>query len=1109
MAQLVLAVAGAAIGYGITATAAGASYGWMAGTILGAAFAPDQNITGPRLEDLTVSSSAYGAAIPYLQGTMRISGQLIWASEKREIVTVTEVGGKGGSTTQTTYTYEADLHFLLTDVEIHDVTRIWSNGKLIYNKTDGAVNTSVDASDNTSTWSRVTVYTGAADQMPDPDGHPDAPAYRGRGSIFFKSYGLGNSGFLPNLTFEVLTQGASSGSMWTVSSFGIKGFGAKAGGTVKFIPPPVGYYFEFAMVYNPVTNNFWVAGYYEDTSPFQILVWEVNKDTGAVISTVDLGTNPIYNIPAWMCISPDGGTVYFLITDYPFVVAINTVTKAWSDFAPIPPVTPGDDPFFWKMYLNHAGTRLVVPFGDWYTGNSMHIYDTATGTLLNTVFITTASNDAGQGRFTSDDRFLFFGCNSLWRIDMVTYAVTEAWVGNSSLERTASDLIFSVDGLKAYLGMVYDNKVIEFNVTTVASPPSVTLTEVATYVNPTVPSYMQFMEMATDGINIFIVDADYGNYYRFDTQTKLFTIISKDKEFCIPSQPIAFPEGLSAPADPTLREVVEDLCQRAGLTPTQYDASDLDSLGKKVHGLVSGQLTSVRVLLEQLGTAYFFDCHLSDKLYFRHRGQAAAATIPYTEMSASDGQNDSHDPMPLTQVDELEIPSKFALTYTCSERDYQTDTQYSDRLVRTQDNTKAVQLPLSFTASEAKAIADTLLLNQVLAALQVTISLPRKYYAYEPDDVLRLVDRDGLNYDMRMVSRKETDGVLTFKGVKEDASVLVQAGAVSAIVDGTQTTVLAPDTTLLRVLNSLPSVLDVYADQIGEYVAVGSDVTDWNGCTLFEDNSVSPKQLARFTQRTVMGQSQTTLENWTKGDVMDQINTVDIVLTAADSLSSVTRADLLKDPTLNLAVLRYEVLQFQTAELIAPQTYRLSNLLRYRNNSEFAIGYPAIYYSLFTLLQTNGGVQFIPETLASLGLTKTWVAVSANQKYSDGTFVDADTYSFHLRCLAPVHLHKDVSETDGAITIQWLRCTRLETRFVGPLIPVAPLGEASESYVIEIFTDAGYATIKRTLTASTNSAPYTAAQQITDFGALQQFLYVKIYQVSATVGKGQPAKAKI
>jgi hypothetical protein len=38
---------------------------------------------------------------------------------------------------------------------------------------------------------------------------------------------------------------------------------------------------------------------------------------------------------------------------------------------------------------------------------------------------------------------------------------------------------------------------------------------------------------------------------------------------------------------------------------------------------------------------------------------------------------------------------------------------------------------------------------------------------------------------------------------------------------------------------------------------------------------------------------------------------------------------------------------------------------------------------------------------------------------------------------------------------------------------------------------------------------YTAAQQIADFGALQTVLYVKVYQVSATVGRGWSAQAKI
>lgn len=1132
MSQLIVSAAGAAVGFAIGGPT-GAMWGWMAGNAVGMAFAPDQNISGPRLEDLTVSSSAYGSPIPYLQGTMRMSGQLIWASEKREIATTTEQGGKGGGgVSQTTYTYEVDLHFLLTEVEIYDVTRIWANGKLIYNKSDSASGGSVDASDNTNAWRRMTVYTGSADQMPDPDGHPNAPAYRGRGSIFFKSYGLGMSGALPNLTFEVCTSGTASGSVWLTSSFGVRGISASNGGSLAYLTPddpatetveePVTY-FEFAAVYHPVNDSFWVAAYTESPpdenghrTVIEFSVFEKHRVTGATLSRISLGLQDTYNVPGWMCISPDCSKVYYLIVDHPYVFEIDTVAKTASPaFFMIP---QGDSyTFFWKMYLNHAGTRLVVPvqYIDPFDNNitRLYVFDTATHALLADVLITVDSvDDAAQGRFSADDHWLFFGVESLWRIDMssFTYTVTEAWVGDLNTFNEASDLLFTPDGTKAYLGMQYDNRILEFDVTNVQTPqPDLTLTYVTQYTCPVEAAYMQFMSWDTNNEFIYIVDSDRGNVFRWNPTTNIWNTLRGDGSACIASNPIALSVGLTSATAPSLRQVVEDLCMRAGLSPDQYDASDLDSRGKVVNGMMSGQVTSVRALLEQLATAYFFDCHLGDKLYFRHRGQSVVTTVPYTDMSASDTRDGDHDPMPLTQVDELEIPAKLAVTYICPQRDYQTDTQYADRLVRTQDNTTTLQLPLSFSPNEAKAIADTLLLNKVLSSLQVTFSLPRKYYAYEPNDVLRLLDRDGSSFDMRMVSRKETDGILTFTGVKEDASVLVQSGEVATVTDGSQVTVLPPAKTELRVLSALPTVLDPFADRIGVYVAVGSDATDWTGCTVYVDNGSAPSVVGQFSARAVMGKSLTALADWTGGSVMDQRSTVDVELTAADTLSSVTREALLKDPTLNLAVLRYEVIQFQTAELIGLKTYRLRNLLRYRNGSEFAIDNPAFSGSEFTLLQTNGGTQFLPQSLSSLGTLQNWVAVSADQKYTDGTRASFSNYGLYLRPLPPVHLHKEVAQTDGAITIQWLRRTRVETRFVGPLVPSAPLAENAETYEVEIYADLTYLTVKRTLTVTTNSVLYTAAQQIADFGALQTVLYVKVYQVSATVGRGWSAQAKI
>ncbi|MBL4542712.1 MAG: hypothetical protein JKP97_13055, partial [Rhodobacteraceae bacterium] len=67
-----------------------------------------------------------------------------------------------------------------------------------------------------------------------------------------------------------------------------------------------------------------------------------------------------------------------------------------------------------------------------------------------------------------------------------------------------------------------------------------------------------------------------------------------------------------------------------------------------------------------------------------------------------------------------------------------------------------------------------------------------------------------------------------------------------------------------------------------------------------------------------------------------------------------------------------------------------------------------------------------------------------------------------------------------------------------------PLGEELEAYEVEILDGA---TVKRVLSTTTTSALYTAAQQSADWGALLatgDTLDIRIYQLSALVGRGAP-----
>jgi hypothetical protein len=73
---ILVAAGGAALG---TALGVGPSAGWLVGAAVGNLLFPasgqDSRVEGPRLGDLTVTSSAYGAPVAIAYGTIRLARQ--------------------------------------------------------------------------------------------------------------------------------------------------------------------------------------------------------------------------------------------------------------------------------------------------------------------------------------------------------------------------------------------------------------------------------------------------------------------------------------------------------------------------------------------------------------------------------------------------------------------------------------------------------------------------------------------------------------------------------------------------------------------------------------------------------------------------------------------------------------------------------------------------------------------------------------------------------------------------------------------------------------------------------------------------------------------------
>lgn len=181
-------------------------------------------------------------------------------------------------------------------------------------------------------------------------------------------------------------------------------------------------------------------------------------------------------------------------------------------------------------------------------------------------------------------------------------------------------------------------------------------------------------------------------------------------------------------------------------------------------------------------------------------------------------------------------------------------------------------------------------------------------------------------------------------------------------------------------------------------------------------------------------------------------------------------------------------------DYFVPGQFELSDLLRGRRGTEHAVG----------LHTTDDVAVFIPaESTESLdygqadwNLERQYAAASIGQTAEDVMFIDFTATGERLKPRSPVQI---TGERDGSnnLTLEWIRRTRL---FAPPMgYGDAPLGEASESYEVDIIVGGN---VVRTITATTPTAAYSAANQTTDGITPGNPVTGNVYQISATYGRG-------
>lgn len=538
-------------------------------------------------------------------------------------------------------------------------------------------------------------------------------------------------------------------------------------------------------------------------------------------------------------------------------------------------------------------------------------------------------------------------------------------------------------------------------------------------------------------------------------------------------------------------DVLQDLCERAGLASGEVDVSDVAS---EVHGVRLMPGTAAGHIENLIGGLGLQSVGTGTQLAFRPIEQTVAAEIDAAELAAGDGER-----FPIRRVREDQLPRSVAVNHFDPERDYQAGTQIQQRQAARTVQALTLDSPLALSAAQAFAAADSILYRTWTARTQYgPFMLKRKYLFLEPGDVVG-VTVDGRRHEVRLRSVSiGANGAIQCEGEAYDAAVLTGAtGGNSGSFAGQA----LPDygTTTLRLLD-VPALTDAEAGQVGYRLAATGSGASWRSGVLevSVDGGTSWVQASALPGYTVLGFAGATPLPAPPAHIgaanIDTTSTVQVTLVKG-TLASVSDELLLAGA--NRCMVGDELLQFGTATLVSGTTYTLSRLLRGRRGTEGAMAGHAADEP-FTLLS---GAPFVPAAVADLGAARLYRITPTGGDASSS--ISFTLTGASARPFSPVAV---AGSRDGGLnlTITWTRRSRIGTEL--PDSGDIPLDEPSEAYQVDIMNGS---TVVRTISSSTPTATYTAAQQATDFGSTQPAVTVRVYQIGQLVGRGTPAEATV
>lgn len=854
MARVALSIAGAAVGSLVGMPGLGATVGGALGGYLDQ---PSERITqeGPRIDDLHVQISSYGAAIPRVWGTMRLSGNMIWAAPIDETITNDEVSeGKGGPTVvQVKYSYYGTFAIGICVGTIDRLLRIWADSKLIYSVVP--TNEQIVSMPGMN----FRLYKGTETQEPDSwiehyEGAGNVPGHRGMCYIVICCFPLEKFGNrVPNFSFDVTTQGVDDTSFTALSDIKVDP-SAETEDHIVFAPDGVNFIVSHEGNWarmDTLSNALRQSAVYVDGGGDPEIP-ALLSESPTVTTNFDIDERNIIHAAKGHYIG--GGGTKLCQLDGITLALIKEAASTTSVFAcylrvfqnPTYPFLMYFSPHYGDvslqyLYIVHRDNHNIV--NTWRSHDHKWCgitLDHDTGTIF---WIRTHefASPTAPTKYTLGRRTLKAdgsGSFAEWGEGQVSISITADCPD-------ADNIVFDSESNQVIVGSTSNNIVAFYDADTLSllSTMSVNMPTgkmKSAWRQGVKDGYLYHAVHSPDSVQRINVTAyssdqmwtlddsnvvwDGGSCYDPVTHSMIIGAeINGDPGF------LKMLLDRSGSAKIELSSLIEGICESVGLDP----ATDLDTTGLTdlVYGFVMNDTMRARAAIQVLMDAFFFDAIESDGLLkFVKRGGAVVADIPEIDLAAHVAGEAQTQRLITTRVHELDLPYEIDVMYIDPLANYVTGMQRERRLVTAGHGIVKMRVPVVLEADDAKQICVKHLALAWTARTSHQFELSRKYAYLEPGDVITVTE-GGLQHTLRIQQIDYGGPVLAVQAVDEDATVY-ESDAEGTVIDVEDEEVDYPGASYMTIVDS-PLTSSSHATP-GVYLAVMGYTTAWQGAVVWK-----------------------------------------------------------------------------------------------------------------------------------------------------------------------------------------------------------------------------------------------------------------------------------